>query len=144
MAFVRQRGRKDCGVAALAMLCNVTYEEAEAAIPNYKKGRGTRTRQLIAGAKRLNYHTDQTRLRPLRLDHIGGWTGIETNTLVKIPHPTQKGDWHWVVWRKCKVYDPARGVFKPHEYPGGKPTSRLRFWPHRVGYVGERLAGSNL
>ena len=128
MAYVKQRHSKDCGIAALAMLCDVTYEEAERAIPWKREGwlSGTTTKQLIDGAKKLGYRTEGDRMRPLSYDHIGGWTGIPDNCLVKVPHPEGHG-WHWVVWRKVKVYDPAIGVFKPHLYPLGKPVSRLRF-----------------
>jgi len=58
MVFVRQRRKRDCGVAALAMLCNVNYEEAREAIPWYvnKKGytirKGTTTRMM---SLRLEY-----------------------------------------------------------------------------------------
>lgn len=131
ITYVKQRDSHDCGVAALAMLCGVTYAEAESAIPNYKKGRGTRTKQLVEGAAKLGYRALGKRLRPLRNQWSAGWRGIENNSLVKVPHP-QGQNWHWVVWRDDVIYDPARGVFKPLFYPGGIPKSRLRFVAHGV------------
>lgn len=124
--YVGQREAKDCGVAAIAMLCEVTYEEADFAIPRDRPRKyGTTTRQLIEGAAELGYRACGNRLRPLRYDKIS-WTGIEDNSLVKVPHPRGNG-WHWVVWCGSEIYDPARGVFRPLFYEGGRPISRLRF-----------------
>ena len=129
MAFVKQRTKTDCGVAALAMLCDVTYEEANRAIPWRREGchGGTTTTQLREGGKKLGYVTESTpknRLKPLR---IRSWIAIPDNSLVKIPHPKGPGyGWHWVVWRKGQIYDPARGVFRNL---GGSstPSSYMQF-----------------
>ena len=119
MAFIRQRTKTDCGVAALAMLCNVPYEEANRAIPWRREGclQGTTTRQLREGAEKLGYKTESTpknRLKPLiGPKWIKTWTAIPDNSLVKVPHPKGSSHgWHWVVWRKGQIYDPARGVFR--------------------------------
>ena len=130
MAEVRQRGKKDCGIAALAMLCNVTYEEAEKAIPWRKHGLlyGTDTKMLRAGAWKLGYNglgTPKHQLRRLS-NSVGGehrWYEIPDNSLVKIP---AEHSWHWVAWRKGKVYDPARGVFKPAKY-NNFPSAYMQF-----------------
>ena len=142
MAFIRQRGKKDCGVAALAMLCNATYEVAYRAIPWRRTGvlRGTDTTMLRRAGIKLGYRTESTpqnRLKPLKAPR--GWEGlppplvedfwvlIPDNSLVKIPHPKGPGwGWHWVAWRKGRVYDPARGVFAPGKY-GVKPSSYMEF-----------------
>lgn len=114
MAFVKQRNNKDCGIAVLAMLCEVTYEEAEKAIPWRKEGLlyGTSAKQLREGALKLGYTTKSTaqnRMKPLKDKK---WEVIPNNSLVKIPHPdSDTRMFHWVVWRKGKIYDPARGVF---------------------------------
>ncbi len=63
------------------------------------------------------------------------WYLIPNNSLVKIPHP--KGSdygWHWVVWRKEKIYDPARGVFHPSKY-SAKPASYMHFMKKEIVYV---------
>jgi hypothetical protein len=134
----------DCGVAALAMLCDVTYEEAERVIPWRRVGvsRGTYTKQLREGGAKLGYETRSTpqdRLKPVRdLAEWKGmrramnqdyWYAIPNNSLVKIPHPDGlKHGSHWVVWRKGKIYDPARGVFHPSKY-NTKPSSYMHFVP---------------
>ncbi len=124
MAFVKQRNKRDCGVAALAMLCKVTYEEAEKAIPWRKKGclEGTTTKMLREGAAKFGYQThstSQNRLKPIQIKYgltdrkvMDVWDDIPHNSLVKITNPNSDSGFHWVVWRNHKVYDPARGVFR--------------------------------
>lgn len=142
MAFIWQRGEKDCGVAALAMLCNVTYEEADKTIPWRREGNlaGTTTKMLRDGGAKLGYSTESTpqdRLKVVKAPKSWAsrppsivadfWHLIPDNSLVKIPHPRGSGwGWHWVVWRKHSVYDPARGVFHPSKY-GTKPSSYMEF-----------------
>ena len=139
MAFIRQKGKSDCGIATLAMLCDTTYNNAERVIPWRREGllRGTDTKQLREGGHKLGYETKSTpqnRLRVLKAPR--GWEGlppplvtdlwylIPDNSLVKVK--AREGLWHWVVWRKEKVYDPARGVFHPAKY-GKKPTAYMQF-----------------
>lgn len=126
MAFVRQREKADCGVAALAMLCDVEYEAALKVIPFGRKGllEGTTTKQLTDGAKRLNYIPMGFRLHVIGPN--ASWKSIPDNSLVKTVNPDNKEQQHWVVWRKNKIYDPAMGVFKPEQYHV-KPTSYLQF-----------------
>ena len=126
MAFVRQRNKRDCGIAALSMLCNVTYEEVYRAIPWRREGilNGTSTRMLRIAAKRLGYEGHGTAEHQLkRMGSSINWQDIPDNSLVKIPG--SRG-WHWVVWRKDKVYDPAHGVFTPEKH-GGIPTAYMQF-----------------
>ena len=128
MAFVKQFGKKDCGIAALAMLCEVTYELANQAIPWKRHGLlyGTDTRLIRAGAKRLGYDGLGTEKHQLRRLRGPAWfQDIPENSLVKIPG---EHSWHWVVWRKGKIYDPARGVFKPEKYDH-RPSAYMQFVP---------------
>lgn len=142
MAFIRQRNKRDCGVAALAMLCGVSYEEAYRNIPWRKRGilDGTDTKMLRTAAERLGYRTESTpqdRLKVVRLQKFWEdlpppaptdfWYLIPDNSLVKVPHPQGRNHgWHWVAWRKEHIYDPARGVFHPSKY-GTKPASYMEF-----------------
>lgn len=135
MAFVKQRTKTDCGVAALAMLCDAAYEEAKEAIRFYVKNNlGTSTRMLRKAARKLGYRTKSTpqnRLKVIKAPDmwigktVGGeiWQFIPPNSLVKIPG---RRGWHWVVWKKGKIYDPARGVFLPRKYDR-IPTSYMEF-----------------
>ncbi len=139
MAFVRQTHKSDCGIAALAMLCDVPYLQAEVSITWRKRGilGGTTTRQLREGGLLLGYRTESTpenRLKvvcapnawkPLSAPMIQDWWyTIPANSLVKIG--SEHVGWHWVVWRKNKIYDPARGVFHPGKH-GAKPLSYMQF-----------------
>jgi ABC-type bacteriocin/lantibiotic exporter with double-glycine peptidase domain len=144
MAFVRQLNSRDCGVAALAMLCNVTYEEASKSIPWRREGvlRGTTTKQIIEGAIKLGYETKHDQLQVIRppegwVTENGTnvdyriWSFIANNSLVKVPADFSR-NWHWVVYNKNKIYDPARGVFKPKKFHEAFdhmsfPTSSLQF-----------------
>ena len=55
------------------------------------------------------------------------WYSIPDNSLVKIKFDqATSGRFHWVVWRKQKIYDPACGVFHPSRY-GYKPISYMEF-----------------
>ena len=138
MAFVKQRLRSDCGIAAIAMLCDVTYEEAKAAIKWRKRSSYyTYTKQIRSAAIKLGYYTISTPEHRLKVVQepaswvdmpTPGWSDfwylIPENSLVKIKN--DGGRWHWVVWRKNKIYDPARGVFHPSKH-GARPRSYMQF-----------------
>ncbi len=144
MAYVKQQSKNDCGVAALAMLCDVSYEAAYRAIPWRKKGItfGTDTKMIRAGAAMLGYTgigTPKHQLKRIKQPPFASivpgqqwherpstadmWRAIPDNSLVKVEAPH---GWHWVAWRKGKVYDPARGgAFKPERYV--KPVAYMQF-----------------
>jgi hypothetical protein len=140
MAFVRQKDKNDCGVAALAMLCDVTYEQALHAIEFKRRGMhgGIYASQLREGGMKLGYHTvstPQNRMKVIQYPSFWSqlpeptpsdiWYLIPANSLVKIPN-REEGLYHWVVWRKEKVYDPAMGVFHPYKYTK-TPSSYMEF-----------------
>ena len=139
MAFIRQRNKSDCGVAVLAMLCDVTYEEAYRVIPWRREGilNGTSATQLRAGGIRLGYRTESTpqdRMKPITVPFAWPktidytiWSLIPAGSLVKLPQLLGARGHHWVAWRKGKVYDPARGVFKPETVGDHYPSSYMEF-----------------
>lgn len=134
MAYIKQRHSRDCGIATLAMLCGVTYDEANRVIPWRRDGHlyGTSTKMLVVGATKLGYQTRGTETGRLKIVKrpvdSASWFEIPDNSLVKIPHPDSPDHgWHWVAWRKNRVYDPARGVFHPNLH-GGLPSSYLEFY----------------
>lgn len=147
MAFIRQKGRLDCGIAVLAMLCNVTYEEADKAIPWRREGNvhGASTTMLRVGGHMLGYWTESTpqdRLKVVRAPKSWAdlplpmvsdfWALVPDNSLVKVAGG--EGLWHWVAWRKGRVYDPARGVFTPGKY-SKKPTAYMKFMKKEIVHV---------
>lgn len=126
MKYIKQKNKTDCGIAALAMLCDVTYEEAERSIPWRRQGvlRGTDTKQLREGGAKLGYRVKSTPKSHLLRSQGKGWSTIPPNSLVKIA--ADGGYWHWVVWSGRKIYDPARGVFLPKRYDT-EPISYMQF-----------------
>ena len=143
MSFVKQRLKSDCGIACLAMLCDVTYDKAAGVILwEWGKYKGTTTKQLRVAALSFGYPVDSTpQLRLKVVREPKGWRDANTpapstsdwwylippNSLVKIKRDNaSSGDWHWVVWKKNKIYDPARGVFHPSRY-NHKPSSYMQF-----------------
>jgi hypothetical protein len=90
---------------------------------------GTDTKMLRVAAERLGFEGRGTPKQQLK--RLGGdsWRDIPDSSLVKVPHPNPKISlWHWVAWRKGKVYDPARGVFSP-EKVGLRPSAYMHFVP---------------
>jgi len=117
MAYIPQRHKTDCGVAAIAMLCNVSYVEADRVIPWRKHGclYGTDTKMLRTAAERLGYEGRGTPKHHLkRLPRGAEFTTIPDNSLVKVPCPPGDTGWHWVAWINGRIYDPVRGVFNPN------------------------------
>lgn len=109
MQHVRQRTATDCGVAALAMACGVTYEQAfDAIFPTNGKRRRrkrvfrTTTRHLREAAHRLGFKTTH-RLRKWEEDLLSDRAIVKVNPV--------KQTWHWMVVEvkagRCKWYDPA-------------------------------------
>ena len=142
-AFIKQRGETDCGVCAMAMLCNATYEDVYRTIPWRRQGIlcGTDTKMLLTAAERLGYEgrsTPENRMKVVKAPKSwedlppplpdDWWHLIPNNSLVKVRHPTDNTIWHWVAWRKGRVYDPARGVFTPGK-SGLKPASYMHIVP---------------
>lgn len=109
MAFIRQRTDKDCGVCCLAMLAGLSYEESLGLIFGDEPPRNlsTKTKDIVAAASR-SAHAFTTRTR-LKVCRSKAWSEVPSNSLVKIRHKGHS-NWHWVAYRKGKVYDPARGV----------------------------------
>ena len=144
MAYVKQKNKFDCGVAAVAMLCEVTYEEANRVIPWRRQGHleGTDSSQLTKAMNTLGWWVKGTKNGRLRVitaprEYTGKevgfeiWSFIPDNSLVKVRLDDSKLNFfHWVVWRKGKIYDPSLGVFKPKKYcdtfPAVIPSSYLK------------------
>ena len=120
VAKVRQRMSTDCGVACLAMVAGVPYDDAAAAFTaaglhlqrRSKKPFMSNFRDLVAAGSHLGV---QLRQRPFR-----GWSDVQVPTVVKVaPASSVRGlskrDWHWVVAHRTAdgihIEDPAS------EYP---------------------------
>ena len=93
MELIKQRTPdKDCGVACLAMIAGVSYEDAMVALHKDAKPRRTLLNELVAASTLLEVKLEP-QLIPLLGDHIETLSG---SALVKT-NITRDG-WHWVVW----------------------------------------------
>lgn len=122
---VRQRLYTDCGVACLAMVAGVPYEDASEAFTaaglhlkrKSKKPFMSNFRDLTAAAGHLGV---QLRQRPFRT-----WSTIQSPTILKVKPPSavpglSTKDWHWVVAHRAAhgihIEDPAH-EFACYEVP---------------------------
>ena len=112
MRRVRQLTEMGCGVACVAMVAEVDYFTAYAAIFGLSepKDHSTEAADLRRGLRRLGIRA------AARLIPLAGWrcSELETTAIVKV-NPTQDG-WHWVVWdaeRQC-IIDPMTRPYRRH------------------------------
>lgn len=123
ITVVSQRRHFDCGVACLAMLCNVDYADAFyacAQVSKRKLRQGVTLRQLQQAARKLG--------RPLRLVHcrnvdldedIGilslGWKGSKDGHAVYLRRGTIiEPDEHIRVWDADEYFKASKGVRLGH------------------------------
>lgn len=103
MKLVQQRGEGDCGVAALAMLAEQSYEDAYLAVTEIDPRRGKSglyVREIIAAARRLGLQ-----LRPTRqydLDDDDGILKIKSRRSPRNPY-----DGHYVIVRHGLIICPT-------------------------------------
>lgn len=95
----------DCGLACVAMLAGVPYEDALAAFRNLAgeattKSFYTNHRQVEAMLHSLGVATERIRFR--------SWRAIGTHAIVKV-NVKKSGNWHWV------VFDHGRAVPTVHD-----------------------------
>jgi ABC-type bacteriocin/lantibiotic exporter with double-glycine peptidase domain len=136
--IVRQRRRSDCGLAALANLLQVTYEDAYVeAVKVSAKGvrtNGLLMRELVEIAKRLG-----RQLRPLHFQRVRAllkdeeqWSGILGINWTAQHDGCAKCDpiGHWVTVHKGVVMDPDDNP--PRAYD---PDEYIALHPGRWGYA---------
>jgi len=103
--IVKQRLKKDCGVAALAMATNVSYETALAALPlaariDIKNGKGLFHYNQLDGLDKLGFYRNFN--RPVNVE-IGS-----TPAILSVPSGTKRSDGlHSIYWDGKNVYDPS-------------------------------------
>jgi hypothetical protein len=109
MRWIRQRTATDCGIAAVAIVADVTYEAAKAAFGPFP-GRGfqTEAKDLRRALKQLGFRLSK---KPRRLR---GATQIELEfdaiALVSVPGKHGDEENHWIVWDafEQRLLDPSR------------------------------------
>lgn len=95
--WIQQKpNKKNCGVIAVAVLAEVSIEEAEKAIG--KKG-CTTTKDLVKGLRALGFSCPDRCMRipkpTLGIGHLS--------------NPNRKNGWHWIVIDGDKIYDGING-----------------------------------
>ena len=111
IALVSQRKPFDCGVAALAMLLHLAYEDAYAlAIVRYGASvrYGLTLKEMRCLARELGHDLRTVHFRKVDLDEDSGILGVNW---------THTTGGHWVVLRKGTIIDPAKAqVWDADEY----------------------------
>lgn len=103
---VRQIGSKDCGVAAVAMIADVTYTEAHAAVGRKKRQRvGTSVRECWDALERLGVTVERAEVA------FRSWQSIDSDALVMIRWRANNA-YHWVVYQRrpnggYRILDPS-------------------------------------
>jgi hypothetical protein len=122
--MIHHRKRNDCGVCAVANLCNISWPTAALRLFGEKFANklafNTKTRQIA-----LAIHLDD-----FKLIRIKDWHDIPDNSIVKvIPSVCEgTGSWHWVVWRDGLVWDGLHA----------QPLTPDRYNHRLVSYLGKR------
>lgn len=110
-----QRGEGDCAIACLAMLCNVTYEDALDALSSVAPKahrRGAWKTQIVAAAAKLGVRLVQR--KPVAYEHA---TGILSCVITD----SRKRVGHVVILRWGLIIDPDGGVvWEPDDYIAAK------------------------
>ena len=93
----QERGKKNCGIIAVAVLTGVSIEIAANAIG---KNGATTTKQLSCGLHKLGYECPN-RLQVGKRPPLG---------IAKLVDPSRRSGWHWVVVDGEKIYDGINGL----------------------------------
>ena len=112
MKTIKQVDNNGCGVAAVATLAGVTYEEARAIIYPQGRSRLTKTRDLHAALSKLGREPQSHRRIGIGAKTL---TDLEGDALVFVKMGKNgKGNGHWIVWDHAAqmVRDPD----KPKKY----------------------------
>lgn len=111
MKTIKQKEENDCGVACVAMLAGVAYDEARAII--YPNGRSklTKTKDLSAALKKLGREPLTDRRQPFGSQVLHD---LETDALVFVEMNNDNASKHWVVWdaKAKKLRDPYHTKYK--------------------------------
>lgn len=117
MKRVTQKRGTDCGIACVAMVAGVSYEEAEKAMGAAAHSR-TQVADLRRALRKLGYSLGHRSIpvAPERLQYL------TFDCILKTKPGPKSGNWHWMVWdsRAQKILDP-----QPKEKAYKKPLGRV-------------------
>lgn len=124
--LVRQRGSDDCGIAAVAMFTDFTYEHvrrAAIASDGFRPGKGTNSvgsilRELGFRWDNLITTEEKPDTRPYRTLHFNNYY-ISAEfcrdqlwgrpCMMSVPSLNTRGGWHLIFYDGDRVYDPQNG-----------------------------------
>lgn len=109
---IDQRGSNDCGIAALAMLLGISYQEVHQAVLDtcVSPFNGMPYSLASASVQALGERLINTRVTPeSRQDCAAALIGTPCVLVVpaKDPAPDGSQEWHAVFWSGGEVYDPS-------------------------------------
>lgn len=103
MNLIRQRTNTDCGVACLAMLAGISWEQAREALFNGTPKRSFRTKvqQMRIALLKFGIIMSPSLVVCKNPSRLSRDALLRTNVLAN-------GDWHWAVWdsKRKKLLDP--------------------------------------
>lgn len=100
LLLVHQRKKSDCGVACVAMIAGVSYQQAFDVFdfPEGSKTFYTQHSQLTKALNRLGYDVRRKMFRT--------WEVIPGHAIVPVNHRCNRRKFHWVVYDGRGVLDP--------------------------------------
>lgn len=125
IAYVRQETDSSCGIAAVAMVCGISFKDA--ALKIGKCGQ-TSTKDLIDGIRACHIKCSAKLTRIKTYEEIFGTCILKVVWNAKREGIKRK-DSHWVVYSDGVIFDPyfiLRTAI--NDYPDGKITSYLRVY----------------
>lgn len=117
MKRVTQRERTDCGVACIAMVASVSYEDAQKALGDAAHSR-TQVADLRKALDKLGYCLGRRSI-PIAPEKLQQLT---FDCILKTKPGPKSGNWHWMVWdsNAQKILDP-----QPKGKAYKRPLSRV-------------------
>lgn len=96
MKLVQQLDYWGCGPACLAMVCSITYEEADLILD--RKNNGTKWNELLKALKKLKF----------KFKKIKGYKGLDDckTAILAVSWAKKTSTWHFVVLNDNLIYDP--------------------------------------
>ena len=112
MKEIKQKGSKDCGAACIAMIAEVKYERAYAALYKWDKPWAADFSEMKRALKRLKIKTSPSLQSCFGNpdDHLT----TKFDAIVRVNHRKAAKEGHWVVWdsQASKFLDPLKKPYK--------------------------------
>jgi hypothetical protein len=103
MRRIIQCDKEGCGIACVAMLADVTYEDARRKIFGKGPVTPTKTKAMQEALRKFGVSSAKKLIRSTKTRH---YTELTQDALLKVKLPKRDApDWHWIVWDAgCKKF----------------------------------------